>query len=228
MAPANQLVLQLKCQRRSVPPAGSPLTRKTCRSGCRCSGARFPASQSLGSEALRPAWPSWIAGTEPLAVRKEAIRASRSLFSSFHSPRQRLVILENSSVRGLNADDLGAADGARRQMGEMPVIGRSVACPVLAHRREHDVDLYLHRAESDRPERIGIAAQDAAFVLTVRTLLRLRLEECLERRRLARPGDAFHRQRDGQGAPVLAGRAHELQADGQGAGIALDRQGDSA
>jgi hypothetical protein len=96
--------------------------------------------------------------------------------SLFVVPQPQAVFGDSSDrlhVGGLHADDPGAADGARRQMGEMPVIGESVARPVLAHGREHDPVLHLHRAERDRPEqmRIGVAAQDAAFVLTGHRML---------------------------------------------------------
>ena len=38
----------------------------------------------------------------------------------------------------LDANDAGAADRARGEMGEVPVVGEPVGCRILAHRRHHD------------------------------------------------------------------------------------------
>ena len=53
-------------------------------------------SQGRDIELLRPACPSWIAGTAPCPRKKAAIRASSAICSSRHRPRSPCVILPSS------------------------------------------------------------------------------------------------------------------------------------
>ena len=58
----------------------------------------------------------------------------------------------------------GAADGARAEVDQMPVLGHAVVGRVLAHGRDHDPVAQSDRAERDRLEqmRVGIAPHDTA------------------------------------------------------------------
>jgi hypothetical protein len=48
------------------------------------------------------------------------------------------------NVTGFDANDARAADSSRSQMGKMPIVGETVFCRVLAHRRHHNAVGRLH------------------------------------------------------------------------------------
>ena len=112
---------------------------------------------------------SWMAGTAPWRAMKAAMRASAS--RCVVVPEAEAMLGDAAArldVRRLDAHDAGAADRARGEMREMPVVGEPVDCRVLAHRRHHDAVAGGDRAQRQRPEQMRIGRRAGASGVDLR------------------------------------------------------------
>ncbi len=89
--------------------------------------------------ALRPAWASWIPATAPCEWTKRAIRASGSMWASLQIPMSPGVIRPSRvTAVASTITRADAADRAAAEVDEVPVVGETFVCDVLAHGRHHD------------------------------------------------------------------------------------------
>ena len=95
-------------------------------------------------------------GTAPCAEMNAAIRANASRCALFHNPRQ---VPGDSSTRldvgRLGKDQPRPADCARGEVAEMPVGRRALRSAVLTHRRQREPIAQRHRADRERPKKVG-------------------------------------------------------------------------
>jgi hypothetical protein len=99
-----------------------------------------------------------------LNCRHSALRGDKA--SNAREPIALLVVPQSEAmfrdaaarlhVAGLDADNTGAADGTRGQMGEMPIVGQPILRRILAHRRHHDAIARLHRAQRQRAKQVRL------------------------------------------------------------------------
>ena len=109
--------------------------------------------------ALRPACASWMPGTAPCAAMKRLMRASGSICASFHNPAScgRDAPVRRDG-RGLADHQPRAADRARAEVDEMPVVGHAVVGGIHAHRRNADAVAQGHVLEPEFAEQMWVSS----------------------------------------------------------------------